>query len=103
MSNVTYVCRSCGGLRRRPKVYAHPYEENEVPTCCGEEMTGFTKVWAEAATKLDDHGRVQWLRKGAHVYERLGRRWTPALTDGEVRRAREQWPPYNLRRRGQAG
>ena len=95
MSNWTYVCRSCGSLRRRPKVYGYPgTDQPDWPHCCDKPMLALAKVYAEAATKLDDAGRVEWLRLGHHVVRRSRHRWEPAMTEGQIARAKEQLALY---------
>lgn len=56
-----------------------------------------TKALAEAATKLTRAERVLWIQRGAHVFRRPGRRWTAALTDGQIATARAQYAEYLAR------
>lgn len=89
MSNETFVCPTCGSLRRRAR--AQRMKRDRVPLCCGKSMQLLgDRVKAEAAGKLSRAERMEWMRQGLLVYRREGRRWTAALTDGEVAKAREQ-------------
>ena len=80
---LTFLCKHCGGLKRRQSAKA-------IPLCCDNEMTLVRRAHLEAATKLTRDERVIWARRGMHIFRRPGRRWMAALTRGEIRRAREQ-------------
>lgn len=57
-------------------------------------MESYVKAQAEAATKLSKAERLVWISRGAHVFRRPGRRWTAAITEGQIQRAREQLADY---------
>ena len=79
---LTFFCRRCGAIKRRALLRSM--------VCCGQEMLLLRKAHLEAATKLTRAERAIWAQRGMHVFRRPGRRWTPALTAGEIRRAKEQ-------------
>jgi len=56
------------------------------------------KAHAEAATKLTRAERVEWMRRGMHVFRRAGRRWTAALSPTQIARSREQVATYQRSR-----
>ena len=87
---LTFLCKRCGGLKRRRSA-------TQSPLCCDREMTLVRKAHLEAATKLTRDERVIWARRGMHVFRRPGRRWMPALTAGEIRRAKEQVQAHETR------
>ena len=80
---LTFLCKRCGGLKRR-------YTASQSPLCCDRKMTLLRKAHLEAATKLTRDQRAIWARLGMHIFRRPGRRWMPALRAGEIRRAKEQ-------------
>jgi hypothetical protein len=57
-------------------------------------MDTVRKAHAEAATKLRRADRLEWIRRGMHVFRRPGRRWTAALTPAQITRARAQVEAY---------
>jgi hypothetical protein len=92
MSNLTYVCARCGALRRRSTVYLdrEGAPTTPLPICDGENMLGFAKGYAEAASKLSRARRVEWLAAGGLIMRRPGRKWKAAFTAREIAEAREQ-------------
>ena len=80
---LTFLCKRCGALKRRQVAM-------QAPRCCDRETILLRKAHLEAATKLARSERATWVRLGMHVFRRPGRRWMPALTPGEVRRAKAQ-------------
>jgi len=63
-------------------------------------MVILSKGHAEAATKLSKLARLEWVRRGMHVFRRPGRRWTAALTTGQVARALAQVAAYEESTKG---
>jgi len=80
---LTFLCKHGGGLKRRRSAQS-------IPLCCDHEITLLRRADLEAGTKLKQQERVKWARLGMHIFRRPGRRWTAALTPGEIRRAKEQ-------------
>ena len=87
---MTFLCTRCGALKRRQSAI-------QPPLCCGRETILLRKAHLEAATKLTRSERMTWARLGMPVFRRPGRRWMPALTPGEVRRAKEQVATHQAR------
>ena len=79
---LTFFCQRCGTMKRR--------ERAESVMCCEREMILLRRAQLEAATKLTRPERALWAQRGMHIFRRPGRRWMPALTPGEIRRAKEQ-------------
>ena len=102
MSNCTYLCTVCGGIRRR-SVVVWPLGKPMPPgwpVCHALPMQRLVKAEAEAATKLASIDRIIWAARGLHVYLRTGRRWRAALSVSEIARAREQLAHYRQRMAG---
>jgi len=57
-------------------------------------MVLLRKAHAEAATKLTRAERLEWLRRGMHVFGRPGRRWTAAFSEADLRRSHDQVAVY---------
>lgn len=87
---LTFLCGRCGALKRRQIAI-------QAPLCCDRETILLRKAHLEAATKLARSERVTWVRRGMHVFRRPGRRWMPALTPGEVQRAKEQVAAHEVK------
>jgi hypothetical protein len=92
MHRYTYICNECGALRRRSSVAGRIYasDASRRPLCCGRDMIVVLKAEAEAASKLTKAERLLWMRAGALVLRRPGRRWIAALTAGQRAQATEQ-------------
>lgn len=90
MSRLTFFCRKCGGVRRRPVV-----AKSSWPQCGGSKMLLLGTVYAEAATKMGRAERLEWVRHGMRVFRRAGRRWTAALTPAQLARSRDQLDAYD--------
>jgi hypothetical protein len=87
----TFLCERCGALRRRQSAPGLLGQASPAwPRCCKHPMLIVRKAHAEAATKLAKSRRLDWIRRGMHVFRRPGRRWTGALTPGQIARAAEQ-------------
>ena len=99
MSNRTYICRTCGGTRRKPAVYLTPKRPAEAgPACHDRAMEPLTNVEAAGAAKLRKADRLTWLAHGKRVVRRPGGRWAPVFTDGAAVKADRQRRDYKAER-----
>lgn len=95
MSKQTFICRACGGMRRRPVVYGSARQASpDWPRCHERPMEALTDVQAAGAAKLRKSDRLTWLAHGKRVVRRKGNRWRPALTDADSARADAQRRAY---------
>ena len=102
MSNRTYICTTCGVLRRASKVYLARQESladakasPRWPKHCGQPMKQLSFVQAEGATQLTQAERIKWVTKGAHVLRHRGKhKWKPANTDRQIEDAKRQFAGY---------
>ena len=104
MSSRTYLCASCGKIRRTVAVYGHGDRINRPwPHCCGERMGVLTDIQAEGAAKLRPAERLKWLALGKRMLRDARRgphKWRPVLTERTVAQSIEQEERYRRSVRG---
>lgn len=95
MQNATYICRVCGGIRRRGVVYDRRRDGVPGwPRCDARPMERLTHVQAAGAAPLRRVERLVWLARGKRLVRRPGNRWRAVLTPGDARRADAQLAAY---------
>lgn len=88
MSNRTFVCRFCGGMRRSSAVYGSCAERRGAgPRCHEHTMEVLSNAQAAGAARLRKRDRLAWLAHGKRVVRRSGGRWEPVLTERDEKKA----------------
>ena len=103
MPNRTYLCESCGRIRRAPKVYGRGEAARlAMPHCCERPTTMLSDIEAEGAAKLTPANRLIWAALGKRMLRRTlhgARKWQPALTERMSARGAAQHQEYEARLR----
>src|SRR5262249_39784752 len=108
MSTRSYLCRTCGELRRAPAVYPglvqtrdDPQGASAWPKHCGQPMEQLSYEQGVAATKIESEERIEWASRGLHILYRGGKqKGVPALNDRQIEQSRQQLADFLARRNG---
>ncbi len=95
----TYICRSCGHLRRlqwQAEDFA-PSRRHSRAVCsnCGDGLWSLTHEQGVAATRVRPEQRLKWLELGGNVLRVTGKkRWRPATRARDIEAAKAQERDY---------